>query len=332
MSQPIIMNTFLQNASKIVITSHQAPDGDAIGSSLALYHYLVKIGKDVCVIVPDAYPKFLYWMKNIQQVLVFESDRDNCMKKIQEAEVLFSLDYNDLKRVGEMGLAIESSSAYKIMIDHHLYPSDFANWKMSNTDCCSTAQLIYEFITLMGDEALIDTDIAEGIYTGLLTDTGSFRFPSVDARTHIIAANLISLGLKHATIHERIYDTNTVERLAFLGFALNQRLKVLPNIPVAIISLSKDDAAQFNLDKGDTEGLVNWALSINGIEMAAFIREDKDKVKMSFRSKGEIAVNEFSGQHFEGGGHKNAAGGVSYKSLTETIEYFEKVIYEFIKK
>lgn len=326
------MQDILQKSNKIVITSHQAPDGDAIGSSLALYHYLKKIGKEVIVIVPDAIPSFLYWMKSIESILIFENQSELCLKKFQEAELIYSLDYNDLSRVGEMGKAIENTTAYKIMIDHHLYPSDFCNWKLSKTEVCSTAQLIYEYIELLGDEHNIDTTIAEGIYTGILTDTGSFRFPSVDPKTHRIAANLIELGLNHAYIHESIYDTNTVQRLAFLGFALNQRLKVLPNIPVAIIILSKDDASQFKIEKGDTEGLVNWALSIKGITMAAFIREDKDKVKMSFRSKGNIPVNEFSSLHFEGGGHKNAAGGVSYKTLEETVEYFEKSIYEFIEK
>jgi bifunctional oligoribonuclease and PAP phosphatase NrnA len=326
------MENTLHSAKKIVITSHQAPDGDAIGSSLALFHYLAKKGKEVTVIVPDAIPNFLYWMKGIEAILVFESQSDLCIQKFQEADIIFSLDYNDLSRVGIMGKEIEKTTAYKIMIDHHLYPSDFSNWKLSKTEVCSTAQLIYEYIELLGDENLIDLDIAEGIYTGILTDTGSFRFPSVDAKTHKIAANLIDLGLNHAFIHESIHDTNTIQRLAFLGFALNQRLKVLPNIPVAIITLSKEDAAQFKIEKGDTEGLVNWALSIKGISMAAFIREDKDKVKMSFRSKGDIPVNEYSSAHFEGGGHKNAAGGVSYKSLNDTIEYFEKTIYEFIEK
>jgi bifunctional oligoribonuclease and PAP phosphatase NrnA len=319
-------------AKSIVITSHQAPDGDAIGSSLALYHYFRKKGKEVFVIVPDAPPSFLNWMQGFDQVHVFENEEQYCKEKIQLADVIFSLDYNDLKRVGAMGDLIAQSEGYKCMIDHHLYPANFADYMLSNTDVGSTAQLIFEFIEVLGDKLLIDLMIAEGIYTGILTDTGSFRFPSVDAETHQIVAHLLGLGLKHARIHENIYDTNTIARLSFLGFALNQRLTVLPDLPVAVITLTMADAKDFSIEKGDTEGLVNWALSIKGIEMAVFIREDKDKVKLSFRSKGDVAVNEFSANYFEGGGHKNAAGGVSYLSLAETIALFEEKVYGFMAK
>jgi phosphoesterase RecJ-like protein len=317
-------------AKKMVITSHQAPDGDAIGSSLALMHYLQLKGKEVCVIVPDAPPSFLQWMQGFEQILVFENDEQLCQEKINQADVIFSLDYNDLKRVGAMGNVIAQSTGFKVMIDHHLHPTDFADFVMSNTHVGSTAQLIFQFIEDLGDKSLINVEIGEGIYTGILTDTGSFRFPSVDVNTHLIAAHLLGLGLNHARIHENIYDTNTVSRLSFLGFALNQRLKVLPNIPVAMITLTIEDAKAYSIEKGDTEGLVNWALSIKGIEMAAFIREDKEKVKLSFRSKGNIAVNEFSSNYFEGGGHKNAAGGVSYVSLEETISLFEEKVYDFM--
>jgi bifunctional oligoribonuclease and PAP phosphatase NrnA len=319
-------------SQRIVITSHQAPDGDAIGSSLALYHYLLKKEKEVTMIVPDAPPAFLCWMRNFDQVHVYESEEEFCKLKIQEADIIFSLDYNDLKRVGIMGESIATCNGFKCMIDHHLYPSDFADFKLSKTNVGSTAQLIFEFIDSLNDKNLIDTEIGEGIYTGILTDTGSFRFPSVDVNTHLIAAHLICLGLDHSRIHENIYDTNTISRLSFLGFALNQRLKVLPDLPVAMITLTVDDAKAYNIEKGDTEGLVNWALSIKGVQMAAFIREDKDKVKLSFRSKGDIPVNEFSGQYFEGGGHKNAAGGVSYATLSETIALFEKKVYEFMAR
>jgi bifunctional oligoribonuclease and PAP phosphatase NrnA len=327
-----MIKEIVARAKNMVITSHQAPDGDAVGSSLALFHYLIKKGKEVTVIVPDAPPSFLNWMEGYNFIHVFENEEQFCKEKFESADIIFSLDYNDLKRVGQMGNAIAQSAAYKCMIDHHLYPSDFANYMLSNTNVGSTAQLIFQFIEEMGDKLLIDKIIAEGIYTGILTDTGSFRFPSVDAQTHLIAAYLISLGLKHARIHENIYDTNTVARLSFLGFALNQRLKVLPDLPVALITLTLEDAKNFSIEKGDTEGLVNWALSIKGMEMAAFIREDKDKIKLSFRSKGDVAVNEFSASYFEGGGHKNAAGGVSYLTLEETILLFEEKVYGFMEK
>jgi phosphoesterase RecJ-like protein len=263
---------------------------------------------------------------------IFESDREVCLDLINAAEVTFSLDYNDLKRVGEMGDVIAASSSFKVMIDHHLHPSDFADWTYSDTNVCSTAQMIYEFITNLGDESMIDTVIGEGIYVGLITDSGSFRFPSVDARTHEIAGSLLRKGLKHSDIHENLFDVNSLNRLKMLGYSLSEKLKVLPNIPVAVIYLSKEELQKLDNKKGSTEGLVNYALSVEGIKMAAFIKEDENKVKMSFRSKGDVPVNEFSAAHFSGGGHKNAAGGVSFDSFTETIEKFEKVIYEFWNK
>lgn len=317
-------------ADSIVITSHQSPDGDAVGASLSLYHYLVGIGKNVELILPDKYPPFLKWMKGTDQIRTFEEDIDYCTELINKADVLFSLDYNDPKRVGDqMGMVIVEADSYKVMIDHHLYPSDMADWMMSDTSVCSTAQLIYEFICGLGDEDKIDATVGEGIYTGIVTDSGSFRFPSVDARTHEIAAFLIKKGLSHSRIHESIFDVNSLNRLKLLGYSLSEKLKVLPNLPVAVIYLTRKELEDLDNQKGSTEGLVNYALSVEGITMAAFIKEDVNKVKMSFRSKGDIAVNEFSAKYFNGGGHKNAAGGVSFDSFEETIKKFEEVIYEF---
>jgi len=321
----------LKNSEKIVITTHQSPDGDAIGSSLALCGYLKKKGFDVSVVVPDSFPKFLKWMEGAKDVLVYEQDGNKVEELIASADLIFSLDYNDLKRVGGVGELIANSSAYKAMIDHHLHPSDFADWMCSDTTSCSTAQLIYNFIEDFNDLELIDNQIAEGIYCGIMTDSGSFRFPSVQAKTHLIAADLINRGLNHSKVHELVHDVNTLPKLHLLGFALNEKLKVLPNVPVAVIALSWEELRQFHYKKGDTEGLVNYALSIEGVEMAAFIKEDDNKVKMSFRSKGDIAVNEFSNLYFSGGGHKNAAGGISDVSLEETVELFESKIVDFLK-
>lgn len=322
----------LGKSKHIVITSHQSPDGDAVGSSLALYNYFKKSGKKATVVLPDKYPPFLKWMNGIEEIETFEEEKSKCNDIIAEADILFALDYNEAKRTGEeMGMVITSSDAFKVMIDHHLHPSDMADWMMSDTSVCSTAQLIYEFICGLGDEALIDPVIGEGIYTGLVTDSGSFRFPSVDARTHEIVANLIRKGLVHNAVHERIFDVNSLNRLKLLGYALSEKLKVLPNLPVAVIYLSKEELDKLDNQKGSTEGLVNYALSVEGIQMAAFIKEDVNKVKLSFRSKGDIAVNEFSNRYFNGGGHKNAAGGVSFEPFEQTIEKFEEVIYEFWK-
>jgi len=325
------INEILGKVENIVITTHQSPDGDAIGSSLALCTYLKRKGFNVSVVVPDSFPKFLKWMTGADEVLVLENEKDKVIEVINSAEIIFCLDYNDLKRVGDVGPLIGNSTAFKAMIDHHLHPSDFADWKCSDITSCSTAQLIYDFIENAGDLDLIDDAIAEGIYCGIMTDSGSFRFPSVQAKTHLIAADLINRGLNHSRIHEKVYDVNTLRRLHLLGYSLNEKLRVLPNLPVAVIDLTWEELENFDYKKGDTEGLVNYALSVEGVQMAAFIKEDKNKIKMSFRSKGDIAVNEFSNLYFNGGGHKNAAGGISEKTMSETIELFEQKIAEFIK-
>ena len=317
---------------KIVITTHRSPDGDAIGSSLALYHYLVKKGHEVSAVVPDAFPKFISWLPGTSSIVIYENDEEKVAELVNAATVIFCLDYNDLSRIGKLSDLIGEAKAYKAMIDHHLYPSDFCDWMLSDTDSCSTAQLIYDFIENENDLDLIDASIAENIYCGIVTDSGSFRFPSVQAKTHLIAADLIQRGLNHSGVHERLFDTNTLTRLHLLGFSLKEKLRVLEDLPVAIIDLSLEEAERFDVKKGDTEGLVNFALSVEGVEMAAFIKEDTDRIKMSFRSKGNIPVNEFSSSYFNGGGHKNAAGGMFEGTLANTLEHFEKNVRIFFKE
>lgn len=326
-----IYNKLAEASQEIVITTHRSPDGDAIGSSLALYHYLVKKGHKVNVVVPDPFPKFISWLPGTSEILVYENDKDKIDTLVAKASIIFCLDYNDLTRIGDLSAVIGEANAYKAMIDHHLHPSDFCDWMLSDTSSCSTAQLIYNFIENEKDLNLINSDIAENIYCGIVTDSGSFRFPSVQAKTHLIAADLISRGLNHASVHERLFDTNTLKRLHLLGFSLNEKLRVLQDVPVAIIDLSLEEAERFDVKKGDTEGLVNFALSVEGVEMAAFIKEDTDKVKMSFRSKGAIPVNEFSNKYFNGGGHKNAAGGIYEDTLENTLKHFEQNVRIFFK-
>ncbi len=321
----------LSTPKNIVITTHRSPDGDAIGSSLSMMHYLEKKGHRVNAVIPDGIPSFLSWMEGAERLIVHEEKQEEVEKLIENAEIIFCLDYNEPSRSGAVGDLILKSKAYKAMIDHHLDPHDFTDWMMSDTSSCSTAQLIYEFIENNGDLGLIDEVIGEGIYCGIMTDSGSFRFPSVQAKTHLIAADLITKGLNHSRVHESVHDVNTLDRLHLLGFSLNEKLRLLPNGKVAVITLSKEEADRFNIKKGYTEGLVNYALSVEGVRMAAFIREDDSKVKMSFRSKGDIAVNEFSRMNFDGGGHKNAAGGVSFDSLENTIAKFEEKIMDFVK-
>ncbi len=317
-------------AKKIVITGHRSPDGDALGSTLALSHYLKTKGFENTVLLPDDYPAFLHWMKGNDEVQIFDSNPEKGVELIVEADLVFTLDYNDLSRTGSMAEALRESSAAMVMIDHHQQPSDYAKFTFSDTSSCSTAQMVYEFIEAAGDVAMIDPEMAECIYCGIMTDSGSFRFPSVDAKTHRIAAQLIENGLDHSKVHMAVYDTNLLDRLRLVGYALSQKLEVMEDLAVAIISLSKEELEQHHYRAGDTEGLVNQALSINGVQCAVFIREGNHKVKMSFRSKGHFDVNEFARAHFNGGGHKNAAGGaVNGASIDEVLEQFKTAIRKY---
>ncbi len=327
-----LFNKLNEKKYNIVITSHRSPDGDAIGSSLALSHYLKSKGHQVQVIVPDSYPNFLNWLSGASDILTFEKNQEEVEKLIRNADLLFCLDYNEPSRVGDMQESVVNSNAIKVMIDHHLNPSDFCDYTISDTKSCSTAQLVYEFIEDAGDLDTINETIGEGIYCGIVTDSGSFRFPSVTPKTHLIAADLIQRGLNHSRIHENLFDVNTLNKLHLLGYALNEKLRVLEDVPVAIIDLSLEEAERFDVKKGDTEGLVNYALSVEGVKMAAFIREDNNRVKMSFRSKGDIPVNEFSSKYFSGGGHKNAAGGMCEQPLKDVLTLFEKNIRVFFNE
>lgn len=325
--------TELRNAKTILIFGHKNPDGDSIGSTLALFHYLKKKGIESQVIHPDGFPNFLKWMPGTENILIYDKNQTQAKEIIAKSDVIFNLDYNEQSRVGkELGELLSSSKATKIMIDHHQQPDDFAQYKFSDVQACSTAQLIYEFIEAIGDTAVIDETIGNCIYTGILTDTGSFRFPSVTPKTHHIAADLIEKGVHHSTIHEKIYDINTPERLKLLGYTLNNKLEVLPEINTALISLTMKEMKEFKTQKGYTEGFVNTALSILGINLAVFVKEDEKIVKISFRSKGNIPVNEFSKLHFGGGGHLNAAGGASNLSVEETLNKIKKELPTFLEQ
>lgn len=325
------MKQIILNSSKIVIVSHKNPDGDAIGSSLALKNYLFRIGKEATVVLPDSFPSFYDWMHESENIVIADKKVLIAKELISNADLIFCLDFNDLSRVGDLNDLIAQSKASKFMIDHHQNPSDFADYVISRTEACSTAQLIYEFIESIGDLELIDEKIAEGIYTGLITDSGSFKYSNVESKTHLIAAHLLKVGLNHTRIHDLIFDQNNISRLHLLGHALSN-IQVLENFPVAYIAISRNELRKFNFSKGDTEGLVNYCLSIKGIEMAAFIKEDVELVKMSFRSKGNIRVNDFASTFFNGGGHINAAGGRSELSFEETVVTFKDSIKAFLNE
>jgi len=315
---------------KVVITTHHKPDADALGSSLGLSSYLKAKGHQVTVITPTDYPDFLSWMHGNDEVIVYsEGNQEHSGKLIEEADIIFCLDFSSLHRIDDLGEAVGKSSSVKVLIDHHLEPDNFAQFKFWSTEAAATAELVYELIDELGDRDLITRDIAESLYAGIMTDTGSFKHPNTTVNVFRVCGELIQLGADAAKVAKLIYDNNSIDRIKFIGFALNERLQVNPGLHTAYFAISKEDLKRFNSRTGDTEGLVNYALSIEGIRFAALITEREDAVKMSFRSIGDFSVSEFASRHFNGGGHKNAAGGKSDASLNETLEKFEDLLQEY---
>lgn len=320
----------VDNAAKIVITSHRSPDGDSIGSSVAMYRYLKKIGKNVIICHPDPAPEFLHWITEDAELINFEDDQPSVIKEMHEADLIFCLDYNGSDRMGrDMGVLLDECTATKVMLDHHPHPADFVDIAVTQTNVCSTCQIVYEYITACGDEDVIDAMIGEAIYLGIMTDTGSFRYSSLDARTHEIISKLLTKGLVHTPIHENTFDGVRIDRLKLRGYAMSEKLEVIPHYHIAYIALSSEELERFHYRKGDTDGLVNVALSVEGVQVAVFFSEKDGQIKISFRSKGDVAVNELAINEFNGGGHRNAAGGVSQESLEDTIKRFKSVIPKY---
>jgi phosphoesterase RecJ-like protein len=324
------LKIFLRTSRTVVVTTHHKPDADALGSSLGLANYLEKKGHSVSVITPTDYPKFLAWMEGNNKVIVYGDDlKPEIEKRIGEADIIFCLDFNTLNRVDHMEDMIRKSNAKKVLIDHHLEPEHFADYEFSNIDAAATAELIYEFIVRMGDRKSIDKGIAECLYAGIMTDTGQFKHNNVTQNVHFVTANLMGLGADTAQVGSLIYDNNSFDRLKFLGYALYQKLFLLPEYCTAYIVISSRDQEKFNTQTGDTEGLVNYALSLNEVIFAALIMDRDDGVKLSFRSKGDFSVNDFARKHFSGGGHKNAAGGNSDLGLEETLSRFIEILKDY---
>ena len=320
----------LSRANNIVIVPHKGPDGDAIGSSLGLYHFLKGKGHHVSVIAPNDYPDFLKWLPGQEDILIYEKDYMVCKPLITNADIIFTLDFNDLHRSGDMQEPLSEANATFVMIDHHPEPADYADHTYSDTSMSSTCQMVYQFIKKLRSVKNITPEIATCLYTGIMTDTGSFRFRSTSSETHRVIADLIDKGADNAIIHQNIYDTSSESRLKLLGTAL-QNLRVNKELRTAYITLSQEELDNNNFRKGDTEGFVNYGLSLEGIIFAAIFIEHKADgiIKISFRSKGSFNVNEFSRAHFHGGGHVNAAGGKSDISLDATVVKFNSVLPEY---
>ncbi|WP_040279054.1 DHH family phosphoesterase [Psychroserpens damuponensis] len=322
----------LSSPKKIVIIPHKNPDGDAIGSTLGLLHYLNTYNHEAVIIAPNDYPDFLKWMPGEASVLKYDQHKDECDALLISAELIFTLDFNSLGRIGAMQDAVANTKAIKIMIDHHQQPDDYAQFMYSDVSMSSTCEMVYNFIDMLDDTNKVDADIATCLYTGIMTDTGSFRFPSTTSATHKIIGNLIEKGANNAQIHNNIMDTNSYERTQLLGKALSN-LKVIPEYRTAYITLTQEELNSFNFKKGDTEGFVNYGLSLKGIIFAAiFIESQQDNIiKISLRSKGDFSVNELSRAHFEGGGHTNAAGGKSDLNMSDTIDKFISILPQYKK-
>ena len=317
----------LATPKKIAIIPHRGPDGDAMGSTLALYHFLLKNNHQPTVIAPNDFPDFLAWLPGSETVKIFEKDTENCTKILEEAELIFTLDFNAFHRTGEMEHTLAKLTAPFIMIDHHQKPDDYAAFTYSDTSFGSTCEMIYNFISFLNKKEDLDKTIATCIYTGILTDSGSFRFPGTTGNTHRIIAELIDLGVENTQIPVLLFDNSSYSRLQLLGRAL-QNMKVLEEHKTSYTSLTQDELDSFDYVKGDTEGIVNYGLSIKGIVFTAIFIENKDEkiIKISFRSQGGFDVNQFARDHFNGGGHSNAAGGRSDVSMEETLKKFEDLV------
>ena len=317
----------IANSQNIVITNHVNPDGDAIGSAVGLQLILDAFGKTSTIVVPNDYPDFLKWMEGTAQPTVFEKETTLATDLVNNADLIFHLDYNALKRSGPMEEVLISAKAKRIVIDHHQQPDNFADVLISETTMSSTCEMVYHFANLLGMNSNITLNAAECLYTGIITDTGNFRFSGTTPVTHEVAARLLEKGVKPHEIASRVYDNNSVNRLGLLGRTL-ERMKVLPEYGAVLMSLSAKDLAEFNYQKGDTEGFVNYGLSISGIKLSIFLSEKDGLIKISFRSKGDFNVNLMARKLFDGGGHVNAAGAVSELGLEATIE---KIKQEFPK-
>tara|TARA_B110000305_G_scaffold96564_1_gene108866 strand:+ start:79 stop:1098 length:1020 start_codon:yes stop_codon:yes gene_type:complete len=329
----LIINKILSTSKKIVVIGHKNPDGDAVGSCLGLCNFLKQKGHQVQVVMPNDFPDFLKWIPEATTIINYEQNFEDTKTAIQQAEIIFTLDFNALNRTGNLATELEQVTADFILIDHHQQPDDYALVTYSDVEMCSTSEMVFHFMEKLKGIQLLNKKIATQLYAGIMTDTGSFRFSTTTATTHRVIANLIEAGAENACIHQNVYDTNSPDRLKLLGTALNN-IVILPQFRTAYITISQNELNNNNFKKGDTEGFVNYALSISGVIFAIIFIENKkeDIVKISLRSKGDFSVNEFSRNHYNGGGHTNAAGGRSLKKLPETIEEFISILSLYKKE
>lgn len=320
------LNSLLSSPKKIAITHHYNPDADALGSTLGLYHYLRQLGHSCTVISPNSMPDFLMWMPAASTVLIYDERKSEVQQVLNETELLFCLDFNQFSRTHSLAELLIEYKGPTVLIDHHLFPAPNFTYGASITSKSSTCEMVYDFINERQHNELINLDIAQCLYSGAMTDTGSFKFSCTTAGVHLMVADLIQKGLQPTLIHQAIFDTYEEDRLRFLGYVLSDKMILNHTFHTSLIPISKEDMNRFHLKTGDTEGIVNFPLSIKDIIFSTFISERDNEIRMSFRSKGLFNVNEFARTYFNGGGHANAAGGRSYESLANTIELFHQAI------
>ena len=322
---------WLEKAEKIVIVSHVSPDGDAIGSSLGLYHFLTLHGKMVHVIVPNAFPDFLKWMPGTKDIIQYNRYTEFANKLIKGADVICVLDLNTLSRLDDMQEAVKNSPARKMLVDHHLYPEDFCKITISHPQISSTSELVFRLICQLGNFSDISKEAAECIYTGMMTDTGAFTYNSNNREIYLIIAELLTKGIDKDAIYRQVYNSSSEGRLRLKGFVLYEKMQLFPQFNAALITLSREEQNQFQSMKGDTEGLVNIPLSVKGICFSAFLREDteKDMIKISLRSVGTFPCNRVASEYFNGGGHLNASGGEFYGTMEDAVALFKQSLIKF---
>lgn len=327
------LKTIVSEGNFFVLTCHTGPDGDALGSTLGLANYLNTLGKEALVIVPDAYPDFLAWMPGSQEILRFDKHREKAELMIAMADVIFAMDYNALSRVDDMGALIAKSKAKKVLVDHHLSPENFCDLSFSYPQLSSTCEVVFRLIVAMGGYDQLGKAACECIYAGMMTDTGCFSYGPCTQEVYLIISMLMQKEINKDRIYNKVFNNYSEGRLRLMGYVLYEKLRVFPDHHAALITLSREEMARFDFNKGDSEGLVNIPLQMKGIYFSAFLREDteKDLIRVSLRSQGTFACNKFAAQYFNGGGHLNASGGQHNGTLEEAIETFEKALEEFNK-
>ena len=316
-----------------VLTCHAGPDGDALGSTLGMAHYLTALGKEATVIVPDAFPDFLAWMPGSQEIVRFDKHRDKAELLIAMADVVMAMDYNALSRVDDMGPMIAKSKAKKVLVDHHLHPDNFCDLNFSYPHLSSTCEVVFRLIVAMGGYDTLTKAACECIYAGMMTDTGCFSYGPCTQEVYLIISMLMQKEINKDRIYNKVFNNYSEGRLRLMGYVLYEKMRVFPEYHTALITLSREEMARFDFTKGDTEGLVNIPLQMKGIYFSAFLREDteKDLIRVSLRSQGTFPCNKFAAQYFNGGGHLNASGGQHGGTLTEAIAIFENALTEFPK-